>query len=190
MTTLLLASRSPRRRQLLTQLGYPVRFVDVDVDEVVEPGTPTELIAAGLALLKSKGFRLPLQNGEILVTADTVVVHRGEVLGKPRDNAAAETMLHSLSGDSHYVYTGVCLKTATQQVVFSEKSTVTFRPLSDEIVRQYVSQGSCLDKAGAYGIQDWIGMVGVERIEGCFYNVMGLPVSRLYYELQQLIRKS
>ncbi len=190
MTTLLLASQSPRRRQLLTQLGFPVRFVDVDVAEVVEPGTPVELIAAGLALLKSKGYRQPLQRDEVLVTADTVVVHRGEVLGKPHDSAAAEAMLHSLSGDSHQVYTGVCLKTATQQVVFTEKSTVTFRPLSDETIRRYVSQGSCLDKAGAYGIQEWIGMVGVERIEGCYYNVVGLPVSRLYYELQQLMRKS
>ncbi len=190
MTTLLLASKSPRRRQLLTQLGFPVRFVEVDVDEVTEPGTPTELIPATLALLKSKGFSHPLGADEVLVTADTIVAHRGRVLGKPHDAETAMAMLRSLSGDSHEVYTGVCLRSASQQVLFTEKTTVKFRLLSEETIRHYVDMGTCLDKAGAYGIQEWIGMVGVERIEGCYYNVVGLPLSRLYRELQQLIRKS
>lgn len=99
-------------------------------------------------------------------------------------------MLHSLSGDRHTVYTGVCLKTAFRQVVFTEKSDVVFRTLSEETIARYVDMGTCLDKAGAYGIQEWIGMVGVERIEGCYYNVVGLPLSRLYLELQRLIAKS
>jgi len=189
-TTLLLASKSPRRRQLLSQLGFPVRIADVDVDEVVAPGTPVEYIASSLALLKSKGYRLPLVGGEILVTADTIVVHKGEVLGKPHDAQQAYAMLRSLSGDRHTVYTGVCLRDASRQVVFSEKTDVVFRQLSDETINHYIGQGTCFDKAGAYGIQEWIGMVGVERIEGCYYNVMGLPLSRLYVELLQLIRRS
>lgn len=190
MQTLLLASKSPRRRQLLGQLGFPVRFVDVDVDEVVEPCTPVEYVAASLALLKAKGYGTALADDEILVTADTIVAHRGEVLGKPRGREQAIAMLRSLSGDRHTVYTGVCLKSADRQVVFTEKSDVCFRRLDDETILHYVDQGTCFDKAGAYGIQEWIGMVGVERIEGCYYNVMGLPLSRLYFELQQLMRKS
>jgi septum formation protein len=190
MQTLLLASKSPRRRQLLVQLGFPVRFVDVDVDEVVEPCTPVEYVAASLALLKAKGYGTALADDEILVTADTIVAHRGEVLGKPRGREQAIAMLRSLSGDRHTVYTGVCLKSADRQVVFTEKSDVCFRRLDDETILHYVDQGTCFDKAGAYGIQEWIGMVGVERIEGCYYNVMGLPLSRLYFELQQLMRKS
>lgn len=190
MQTLLLASKSPRRRQLLVQLGFPVRFVDVDVDEVVEPCTPVEYVAASLALLKAKGYGTALADDEILVTADTIVAHRGEVLGKPRGREQAIAMLRSLSGDRHTVYTGVCLKSADRQVVFTEKSDVCFRRLDDETILRYVDQGTCFDKAGAYGIQEWIGMVGVERIEGCYYNVMGLPLSRLYFELQQLMRKS
>ena len=187
---LLLASKSPRRRQLLSQLGYPVSFVDVDVDEVVPSGTPVDCIPAALALLKAKGYTLPLADDEVLVTADTIVVHRGCVLGKPHDRQDAARMLHSLSGDRHTVYTGVCLKTAFRQVVFTEKSDVVFRTLSEETIARYVDMGTCLDKAGAYGIQEWIGMVGVERIEGCYYNVVGLPLSRLYLELQRLIAKS
>lgn len=190
MQTLLLASKSPRRRQLLVQLGFPVRFVDVDVDEVVEPCTPVEYVAASLALLKAKGYGTALADDEILVTADTIVAHCGEVLGKPKGREQAIAMLRSLSGDRHTVYTGVCLKSADRQVVFTEKSDVCFRRLDDETILHYVDQGTCFDKAGAYGIQEWIGMVGVERIEGCYYNVMGLPLSRLYFELQQLMRKS
>ena len=181
---LLLASKSPRRRQLLSQLGYPVSFVDIDVDEVVGNNIPVELIAVNLAILKSKGFHGILSDGEVLVTADTVVVHKGRLLGKPHDIDHAVAMLRSLSGDVNTVYTGVCLKSASRTVSFSERSDVWFRNLSDDVIARYVSQGTCMDKAGAYGIQEWIGMVGVERIEGCYYNVMGLPLSRLYHELQ------
>lgn len=190
MPTLLLASKSPRRRQLLAQLGFPLRFVDIDVDEAVSPGTSVEYIASSLAMLKAKGYNLPLAEDEILVTADTIVAHRGEVLGKPHSRSQAESMLRSLSGDRHTVYTGVSLKTVRRQVVFTERTEVFFRNLSDDTIRHYIDMGSCMDKAGAYGIQEWIGMVGVERIEGCYYNVMGLPLSRLYSELMQLMRKS
>lgn len=154
------------------------------------PDTPVELISAGLALLKAKGYALPLAADEVLVTADTIVVHKGEVLGKPHSHQQAFDMLRSLSGDRHTVFTGVCLKSPERQVVFTERTDVIFRQLTENVISHYVDQNSCYDKAGAYGIQEWIGMVGVERIEGCYYNVMGLPVSRLYCELQQLIAKS
>lgn len=154
------------------------------------PDTPVELISAGLALLKAKGYALPLAADEVLVTADTIVVHKGEVLGKPHSRQQAFDMLRSLSGDRHTVFTGVCLKSPERQVVFTERTDVIFRQLTENVISYYVDQNSCYDKAGAYGIQEWIGMVGVERIEGCYYNVMGLPVSRLYCELQQLIAKS
>lgn len=185
-----MASKSPRRRQLLSQLGFPVRFVDIDVDEVVAPGISTEYIASSLALQKSKGYSQPLADDEVLVTADTIVAHKNQVLGKPKNRQQAVEMLRSLSDDRHTVYTGVCLKSSRRQVVFTEKTEVFFRQLSDETIQHYVDQGTCFDKAGAYGIQEWIGMVGVERIEGCYYNVMGLPLSRLYDELRQMSFKS
>lgn len=190
MLTLLLASKSPRRRQLLSQLGFPVRIVDVDVEEVVAPGISTEYIASSLALLKSKGYTSPIGADEVLVTADTIVAHKGEVLGKPHNRQQAVSMLRSLSGDRHTVYTGVCLRNSRTQVLFTEKTEVVFRQLSNDTIEHYVEQGTCFDKAGAYGIQEWIGMVGVERIEGCYYNVMGLPLSRLYDELRQLSCRS
>lgn len=141
-------------------------------------------------MLKAKGYALPLAADEVLVTADTIVVHKGEVLGKPHSRQQAFDMLRSLSGDRHTVFTGVCLKSPERQVVFTERTDVVFRQLTENVISHYVDRNSCYDKAGAYGIQEWIGMVGVERIEGCYYNVMGLPVSRLYCELQQLIAKS
>ena len=130
---------------------------------------------------------MPLAYDEVLLTADTIVAHRGQLLGKPKSRDEAIEMLHSLSGDSHIVYSGVCLKSNTKQQVFTESTTVYFRHLSDEVILRYVDQNSCYDKAGSYGAQEWIGMVAIQRIEGCFSNVMGLPVSRLFHELQGFI---
>ena len=187
---LLLASKSPRRRELLSQLGFPVDYVNADVAETVSPDIPPHQVAAYLAQLKADGCRVTLHDGDVLVTADTVVVHNGVVLGKPHSRDEAVEILRSLSGDKHTVYTGMCLVTKERKTVFTEESTVFFRQLDDETIIHYVNQGTCMDKAGAYGIQEWIGMVGVERIEGCYYNVMGLPLSRLYSELRQLMKKS
>ncbi len=187
---LLLASRSPRRRQLLGELGFPVRFVDVDVEEVIPPATPVELIPSRLAVLKADAFpRQQLQEGQVLVTADTIVALQGKVLGKPHSEQQAFEMLQALSGCAHEVYTGVCLQTSRRRRLFTERTRVHFKPLFDEMIHYYISHYQCLDKAGAYGIQEWIGMVGVERIEGCFYNVMGLPLARLYQELSQLMQR-
>ena len=184
---LLLASKSPRRRQLLSELGYPVEFISLDVDEHVSKGTPAADTAELLARRKADACPPEaLSQDTVLVTADTVVVLDDQVLGKPSDRAEALAMLHSLAGRSHTVYTGVCLRTASKTLSFTERTEVHFRPLNDEELAYYVDTYRPYDKAGAYGIQEWIGMVGISHIEGCFYNVMGLPVARLYEHLQRL----
>lgn len=178
---LLLASKSPRRRQLLSELGYPIDYITIDVDESLDEPVAADCVAETLA--RRKAAALPvgtLGDDDILVTADTVVVHRGQVLGKPKDRDEAVSMLRSLSGDRHTVYTGVCLRSSEQEVSFTEATDVIFRPLDDEDIAYYVDNYRPYDKAGAYGVQEWIGMVGVSRLEGCYYNVMGLPVARLY----------
>lgn len=181
---LLLASKSPRRRQLLSELGYPVEFIDLNVDEHVPVGTPAAETAELLACRKaSAATEIPPDT--ILIAADTVVVHRDHVLGKPADRNEALAMLRSLAGGSHSVYTGVCMRTADRTLSFTEHTEVFFRPLNEDELEYYVDNYRPYDKAGAYGIQEWIGMVGVSRIEGCFYNVMGLPVARLYEQLRK-----
>lgn len=182
---LLLASKSPRRRQLLAELGYPVEFITIDVDEHLEQPVAVELVAETLAQRKAAACpQQRLADGDVLVTADTVVVHRNQVLGKPHSRDEAVAMLRSLSGDRHTVYTGVCLRSITQELSFTEATDVVFRQIDDEDIDYYVDNYRPYDKAGAYGVQEWIGMVGVSRIEGCYYNVMGLPVARLYEMLK------
>lgn len=184
---LLLASKSPRRRQLLGDLGYPVEFISLDVDEHVPAGTPAAATAELLACRKAEACPSGLlQNDDILIAADTVVVQGQKVLGKPVDREEAMAMLRMLSGHSHSVYTGVCLRTTVRTVSFTEKTDVHFRTLDDGELAYYVDKFRPFDKAGAYGIQEWIGMVGISRIEGCFYNVMGLPVARVYEAIRRL----
>ena len=178
--TIVLASRSPRRRQLVAGMGFAVRYVDIDVEEKVPEGVTVAEIPLHLAKLKAESFRGVLGENELLVTADTVVAVDDTVLGKPHDAVDASRMLRLLSGRCHSVYTGVCVKNNSRCISFVERTDVYFRDLSDDVICRYVSQGSCMDKAGAYCIQEWIGMVGVERIDGCYYNVVGLPVARLY----------
>ena len=188
MIELLLASKSPRRRELLSSLGFPIQFVDIEVDETLSHPVPASLVAETLAQRKAIAFDVStLKSQQVLVTADTVVVHNDVVLGKPHDIEQAKQMLRSLSNDKHYVYTGVCLSTTTRQHHFTEATTVWFNPLTEEEIDYYVTHRQVLDKAGAYGIQDWIGMVGIPRIEGCYYNVMGLPVARIWKELKTIV---
>ena len=184
---LLLASKSPRRRQLLAALDIPVEIVDVDVEERLEGAVPASEVAERLACLKAEGYQKGLEESEVLVTADTVVVHRDVVLGKPHSREEACAMLRDLSGDVHVVYTGVCLRSATAERHFTEATQVWFKELTDEEIAYYVDTYKPYDKAGAYGIQEWIGLVAISRLEGCYYNVMGLPVARLYKELNGLI---
>lgn len=183
---LLLASKSPRRRQLLAELGFPIEIVSVDVDEHLDISLPSSHVAEHLACRKSDAYPIEqLAPDQVLVTADTVVVLNNQVLGKPASHEEAVAMLHNLSGRSHEVYTGVCLRTPHLRRSFTEKTVVHFAQLTDSEIDYYVDHYRPYDKAGAYGIQEWIGMMGVSRIEGCYYNVMGLPVARLYAALKE-----
>lgn len=168
------------------RLGYSVETVSVDVTEQYPPTLPAGETAEYLARLKASAYPVAdIPRDGVLVTADTVVVLDGEVLGKPHSRDNAIEMLRRLSGRSHVVYTGVCLRSQTHETSFTEATTVHFLPLGDETIIHYVDTYKPYDKAGAYGIQEWIGMVGIKGIEGCYYNVMGLPLAHLYSELQQ-----
>lgn len=184
---LVLASNSPRRRQLLSDLGlaYTVRLQEVD--ESFPPELHRAAVAEYLAAHKASAYRAGLAPEEVVLTADTIVCLDDQVLNKPEDEEDAVRMLTLLQGRAHDVYTGVCLLTGSgQQVVFSDQTRVHFRPLTEVEIRYYVQHYRPLDKAGAYGAQDWIGLVAVTRLEGSYFNVMGLPVHRVWEELQKL----
>ena len=184
---IILASNSPRRRELLKGLGLDF---EVRVLPGIDESHPVHLKEGDIPLYisrkKADAYRPTLAEGELLITADTIVWLNGEVLEKPHDEADACRMLRELSGQTHQVFTGVCLTTVDRQVAFSCRSDVTFAQLSEDEIQHYVRTYHPLDKAGAYGVQEWIGYVGVEGLEGSYYNVMGLPVQRLYRELQKL----
>ena len=185
---LILASQSPRRRQLLADAGIEYSLAPrFECEELYPESLPAVEVAEYLSRLKSEAYPAPLADGDILLTADTVVVAGGEVLGKPVDRADAIAIINKLSGREHEVITGVTLRSAVRTKSFSSRSVVRFRALSQEEIEYYVDTYSPMDKAGAYGIQEWIGYVGIEGIEGSFYNVMGLPVQRLYCELDNFV---
>ena len=182
---ILLGSASPRRRELLQSLGLIFEVVAAPgIDETFPSGLSCEQISQHIALQKAKGYTLA--DDQLLITSDTIVWLDGQVLGKPVDAEDACRMLRLLSGHTHQVVTGVALTTSQWTRSFSSLTHVTFAPLSEEEIRSYVDRFSPLDKAGAYGIQEWIGCIGVTRLEGSFYNVMGLPVQLLYTELKKL----
>lgn len=185
---LLLASQSPRRRELIAGSGIPFTLTEKYACEEHYPATlAAEEVPAYLSRLKSEAYPTPLQPNDILLTADTVVILDGEVLGKPKDREDALRMVARLAGNRHTVVTGVTLRTSERIETFSSESDVWFRALSAEEIAYYVDTYRPFDKAGAYGIQEWIGYVGIERIDGSFYNVMGLPIQRLYVELEKFI---
>ena len=185
---LILASQSPRRRQLLADAGIEYSLAPrFECEELYPETLPAVEVAEYLSRLKSEAYPAPLADGDILLTADTVVVAGGEVLGKPVDRADAIAIINKLSGREHEVITGVTLRSAGAVKSFSSHSKVRFRTLSREEIEYYVDTYSPMDKAGAYGIQEWIGYVGIEGIEGSFYNVMGLPIQRVYCELDSFI---
>lgn len=182
---IILASNSPRRKELLSglDLEYEIRTMP-DIDE----SYPAELQGGDIPLYISKekadAYKSMLQTNDLIITADTIVWLDGEVLGKPHNREDAIAMLHKLSGHTHEVFTGVTLTTAQKQRSFYAETKVTFAQLSDEEIAHYVDKFQPFDKAGSYGVQEWIGYIGVERIEGSYFNVMGLPVQRLYKELK------
>jgi septum formation protein len=183
---LILASASPRRRELLQGLDLPVEITSVDIDETPPPGMANEDVAEHLARKKAEAWKGDLAKDQVLITADTTVVIGDTLLNKPENAADARRMLAALSGRTHRVVTGVCLRTASGLKSFSDIAEVTFAPLSSEEIAYYVERYSPMDKAGAYGVQDWIGYVAVERLNGSFYTVMGLPLHKVYDALRRL----
>lgn len=185
---LILASNSPRRRELLAGLGYPyeVRVLD-GIDESYPDHLRGADVAAHISRAKAQAYTATMADDEIIITADTIVCLDDHVLGKPADEAEAIAMIASLSGRTHQVYTGVTLATSQGLTTFVSRSDVTFSTLTDDEIRHYVTHYRPMDKAGAYGIQEWIGYIGVERIDGSYFNVMGLPVQRLYTELKNIL---
>lgn len=181
---LILASGSPRRRQLLEQIGLTFAVRSSDVDESVSPGLTPAQVVESLSARKGEAVAAEAVPGDLVLSADTVVALDGAILGKPRDRAEAEAMLTALSGRTHQVYTGVTLLQDGRRLTEHEVTAVTFRPLSPEEIAAYVSTGEPMDKAGAYGIQG-LGALLVERLEGDYFNVMGLPLCRLGEMLAQ-----
>ena len=185
---IILASASPRRRELLTATGIVYRTAaKFECDEIYPATLAREDVAVNLSALKSHAYPIPLEHNQILITADTTVVLDDEVLGKPHDEAEAKAMIRRLAGREHSVITGVTLRDLERERSFSSLSRVRFSDLTEEQIAYYVDNYRPMDKAGAYGIQEWIGYIGIESIEGSFYNVMGLPVQRLYRELECFI---
>lgn len=183
---IILASNSPRRKELLAGLDIPF---EVKVLPSVDESYPATLKAGDIPLFisraKADAYRASIKPDELIITADTIVWLDDSILEKPKDEADAVRMLHLLSGKMHEVFTGVTLTTSERQTSFVAESKVKFATLSDDEIAYYVSHYRPLDKAGAYGVQEWIGYVGVEYIEGSFYNVMGLPVRKLYEALKE-----
>jgi septum formation protein len=180
---LILASSSPRRQYLMKEAGFEFVIEKPDVDESFPPEMPVDQVARYLASKKAEYFRLRIRD-EIVVTADTVVILFNKILNKPQDRKEAIEMLASLSGRTHLVMTGVCIVSKEKEESFDDTTEVTFQALTREEIEFYVDNYKPYDKAGAYGAQDWIGMVAIQKITGSYFNVMGLPIHKVYEHLR------
>ena len=182
---IILASNSPRRRELLAglDLDFEVKVIK-GIDESYPETLAPDKVAQYIAAKKADAYVPAIHEDDLVITADTVVIVDNDILGKPHDESEAKAMLRRISGRSHQVVTGVCLVTKDKRREFSVSTDVTFRSLSESEIDYYVSHYRPFDKAGAYGIQEWIGYVGVTSLNGSYFNVMGLPVQRIYSELQ------
>lgn len=180
---LILASNSPRRRQILSDAGYTFTVAANNVDESYPSDMPAREVAKYLAHKKALGFELKLKN-EVVITADTIVIHKGKILGKPKNAKDALAILSELAGGIHHVVTGICIFSCENIELFDDITEVSFVPLTEGEIKYYIDTFKPLDKAGAYGIQEWIGMIGIQSIHGSFYNVMGLPIHKIYQELK------
>lgn len=189
MKRIILGSGSPRRKELLA--GLDVEFT-VDKENLFcesgEPGVEPHRVPMDMCQGKSHGFHRPLEEDEVLITADTVVIIDGKVLGKPHSRQEAVDMLHLLSGRSHEVVTAVTIRDREREVSFSDSTEVEFLPLKDSQIDYYIDTYKPYDKAGSYGVQEWIGYVGISSIKGSFYNVMGFPVHRVAQELEKFLQ--
>ncbi len=186
---IILASGSPRRQQLLEETGLRFDVVTKEFDETFPGGLDGAEIARHVAHEKASCFREEISESDVVITADTVVWCNGRILGKPVDRDDAVSMLREISGNTHEVITGVSIMTKSDEVMFSETTMVTFEHMTEEEISFYINTYNPYDKAGAYGIQEWIGLTACSRIEGSYFNVVGLPVHRLYRELQTFLIK-
>lgn len=184
---IVLCSNSPRRKELLKGLGlnFQTRIID-GIDESYDKSLPGEDIAKMISEKKAESYKTTMYSDELIITADTIVYVDGEVLGKPQNKIDAARMLKMISGKCHDVITGVCLLTSNKRISFSVKTKVSFAQITDDEISFYIENYKPYDKAGAYGIQEWIGYIGVDSIQGSYFNVMGLPVQRLYSELKNI----
>lgn len=182
---ILLASKSPRRRELLSQLLIPFHCVAIGgIDESFPESMPAVEVPEYLSRVKASAYASTIKENDLLITADTLVIKGNKIYGKPHSKEQAHEMLRELSGNEHKVITGVTLMTLSKTVTFASETTVKFAELSEEDINHYIDNYKPFDKAGAYGIQEWIGCVAIEWINGSYYNVMGLPMHRLYDELK------
>ena len=184
--SLILASGSPRRQQFFKDLDLDFEIRLKEIEEIYPPQLKAEEITNYLAELKANAFEGELKANEILITSDTIVWHNGRALGKPKDEQDAFAILKSLSNSTHEVVTSVCFKTNSETKLLHEITKVTFNELSEDVIRYYIENYKPFDKAGAYGIQEWIGFVGVSKIEGSYANVMGMPTDKVYEYLNNL----
>ena len=185
---IILGSGSPRRHYLLSELGIEYEImVNNDLEETYPVELSREEIPVYLAKLKSRAIMIEMPPDTLLITADTIVWLDGKVINKPKDRADAVNILKRLSGNMHEVLTGVCLRTAERMHSFHASSLVWFARLGDAEINYYIDQYKPFDKAGAYGVQEWIGYIGIEKIEGSYFNVMGLPIQKVYHELKELL---
>jgi len=183
---IILGSKSPRRQTLLKELNVDFEIRLQDVDEIYPEDLPGEEVPAFLSKLKGAVFANLINENEVVVTSDTIVYLNNSILGKPLDRNDAIGILKALSGKMHHVITGVTIQQKHSSYTFTEKTEVYFKTLSDSEITYYIDTFKPFDKAGAYGIQEWIGYIGIEKINGCFYNVMGLPLFRLHQEFLRL----
>lgn len=183
-----LASKSPRRRELLQDMGISYEIISTDVEETFDAALPPEEIVMYLSKLKLSPIDMSQYPGNtIFIACDTIVVMDGQILGKPKDSEEAKRMVRSLSGQTHVVYSGLTIATPQRTLTDYRATDVTFAELSEEEIEYYVHQYQPLDKAGAYGVQEWIGCVGIQSIKGSFYNVMGLPTRLLWQMLKEVV---
>jgi septum formation protein len=182
---IILASASPRRRELLSGLGVSFETLCLPgIDESFPDSLPANEVAEYISVKKAEAYKQQMQTNQLIITADTVVVSENRILGKPHSRENAVEMLRFLSGKTHHVITGVTILTTDKQKTFSVSTDVTFADITDEEIYYYIDRYQPMDKAGAYGIQEWIGFIAVESISGSYFNVMGLPIQRLYQELK------
>ena len=182
---ILLASQSPRRKELLSSLGFDFEVVKIDCEEILPETISVEEAAAYLSELKANAFEGQAED-EILLTADTVVAIDGQILGKPKDENDARQMLRNLSGKTHQVFTGITLKKANKTVTETDVADVELDELTDDEIEYYIQKYKPFDKAGSYGIQEWLGMAKIKKITGSFYTIMGLPTHLVYKILKEI----